>query len=554
MTPMTVRRGALRHDELELPPGLPLFELDDEDAAVAVLDPVVYEVVRHRLQRIDEEHANTIARVSGSQVVTASQDFNVVIADEVGNVVCVGTYILWHGVTIDLLIKAVLRRRGSDTGISEGDMFLVNDPFLGAGHYNDIALLCPIFHDGRLISWTGSALHQLDVGGNAFGSFCIEAEEPFDEPRPIPPVKFVEGGEIRPDVEELLLSHSRLPDYMALDLRAQVAGNNIATRRIHEIIEAQGAEVYSAILKKMISDSDVMFRARLAKIPDGRWRGINYVDKSRMGDDKVHKAVLTLEKQGERLILDTTGTDPQAGIINATHGAFRAGIMAHVLLALCHDIPWASSGVLRNIEFRTEPGSLVDATPPALVSCAGATGVVTGQNLAQVCVSKMLLACEELAPDAIAQSMASWTLLMSSGETEVGDPYLAFLMDPMAGAIGARANKDGVDTGGLMYSPQSGIPDVELNEFQYPLLYLYRRQLTDSGGAGRWRGGNGVGFAFKLHNALGAMTHQTLASGVTFPQNAGLGGGYPGASISYVMKRATAIDTRAGQRDHSAAA
>lgn len=540
---VVTRKGTPEREELELPEGLDLYALADEQRAVEELDPVTYEVVRHRLQRIDEEQANAIARVSGSPVVSSAQDFNVVIADELGNVVAVGTHVLWHGVILDMLIKAVLERRG-DVGIEEGDMFLVNDPFLGAGHYNDVAILCPIFHEGRLISWTGSMMHQLDVGGNAFGSFCIDAKEPFDEPRPFPPVKICEGGRIRPDVEEVYLSHSRLPDFLALDLRAQVAGNNVATRRIGEVINEYDAATYAAVLKKMIREADVRFRDRLREIPDGRWRHIEYVDKSSIGDDHIHRLMLTLEKDGERLVFDTTGTDPQVGNLNCTHGGFRAAIMFPILQYLAHDLPWASSGILKNIEFRSEPGTIVDAQPPGLVSCAGATGIYTSMNLAQQCIGKMLLASERYSREAVAMNMTSWTMLMLSGTTQHGAPLAGFLMDPMAGSVGARPDKDGVDTGGIIHSPQSNQPQMELYEMQYPLLYLYRREEPDMGGAGRWRGGTGLGIAFIPHDAPAPINIQTLAAGVTFPNALGLSGGEPGGSIRYLMRRGSSADEK----------
>lgn len=536
-----VYHGVKGRDELNIAEDLALFELADPEAAVRDLDPITYEVIRHRIQRIDEEQANAIARVSGSQVVTAAQDFNVVVADEVGNVVAVGTYVLWHGVILDMLIKAVLEMRSHDVGIYDGDMFLVNDPFLGAGHYNDVAILCPIFDNGRLISWTGSMLHQLDVGGNAFGSLCTGATDPFDEPRPFRPVKIAEKGRVRPDILDIWLSHSRLPEYLALDLRAQIAGNIVAGRRIKEVISEYGSETYGAVLKKMIDEADVRFRERLRTIPDGKWRHIEHVDKAAIGDDRIHTLQLTLIKRGDRLTFDTTGTDPQVGILNCSHGGFRAATMFPILQYLCFDLPWASSGILRNIDYRSEPATIVHAEPPGLVSCAGATGIYLSMNLAQQCVSKMLLSSDELRNEAVAMNMASWTLMMLSGQSQYGAPMLAFMMDPMAGAVGARPYKDGVDTGGIIHSPQSSQPEVEVYEQQYPLLYLYRREEPDMGGAGRWRGGTGLGMAYVPHDAPVPITIQTLAHGVAFPNNQGLAGGYPGGTIHYQMQRGSRI-------------
>jgi N-methylhydantoinase B len=216
--------------------------------------------------------------------------------------------------------------------------------------------------------------------------------------------------------------------------------------------------------------------------------------------------------------------------------------MFPILQYLCFDLPWASSGILRNIEYRSQPGTIIDAVPPGLVSCAGATGLYMSMNLAQQCVSKMLLASEEFREEAVAMNMASWTLMMLSGQTQYQTPLLGFMMDPMAGAVGARPHKDGVDTGGIIHSPQSNQPQVELYEMQYPVLYLYRREEPDMGGAGRWRGGTGLGMAYVPHDAPVSITTQTLASGVSFPNNLGLSGGYPGGTIRYTLQRQSSID------------
>ena len=537
-----VQPGAMAREELAIPPDLDLYTLPDEEAAVAELDPVTYEVIRHRVQRINEEHASTIAQVSGSPVVAAAQDFNVMVADEIGNAVAVGTYVLWHGTILDGLIKNVLATRGHDVGIREGSMFLVNDPFLGCGHYNDAAILSPIFIDDQLVSWTGSMLHQIDVGGNAFGSFCINAKDPFDEPRPFPPVAIVENGKIRADVLEVWLSHSRFPESLELDLRAQVAGNNVAARRIREVAAEYGTGVFATVLKKMIAEADAQFRQRLAEIPDGRWRHVEYIDKSGLGDDRIHEARLTVEKKGERLIFDTSESDDQVGILNCTEGAFRAGAVQAILMQLCPDLPWASTGILRNVDFRSRPGTIVSAVPPGLVSCAGGQGLYTAMKLSERCVSLMLSSSERFYTYTGAMDNASWTLMMITGTNARQAPFLAMLMDPMAGAVAARSTKDGVDTGGVLHSPQSGLPDVELFEAQYPLLWLYRRQEADSGGAGKWRGGTSAGIGVILHDTDRPITMDTLATGVCFPTNWGLAGGNFGGTIRYAVLRDSDVD------------
>ena len=377
-------------------------------------------------------------------------------------------------------------------------------------------------------------LHQLDVGGNAFGSLCTAATDPFEEPRPFRPVKIAESGRVRPDILDILPSRSRLTD----SWRSTRAPRSPATSSPgggSDVI-AERAETYAAVLKKMIDEADVRFRERLRTIPDGKWRHVEHVDKAAIGDDRIHKLQLTLTKEGERLTFDTTGTDPQVGILNCSHGGFRAGTLFPILQYLCFDLPWASSGMLRNIDYVSEKATIVHAEPPGLVSCAGATGIYLSMNLAQQCVSKMLLASDELRDEAVAMNMSSWTLMMLSGTSQYGDPMLAFMMDPMAGAVGARATRTASTRGGIIHSPQSQEPEVALRAAIPAPLPLPAR----GAGHGRRRAlARRHRDRDRLHapRRAGPDHHPTLANGVAFPNNQGLAGGYPGGTIRYRMQR-----------------
>ncbi|MCP9949019.1 hydantoinase B/oxoprolinase family protein [Actinomadura madurae] len=148
----------------QISPALPLHDVDDGRADR--VDALTYEVVRHRLWAITQEMGETLRRMSGSHVVTESNDFNFSICDELGEQVQVGTYNIGLIGSMDLAITWTLRNRGDNPGIGEGDMFLCNDPWIGGGlHQNDAAILAPIFHDGRLFGWTTAIAHQVDLGG-----------------------------------------------------------------------------------------------------------------------------------------------------------------------------------------------------------------------------------------------------------------------------------------------------------------------------------------------------------------------------------------------------
>src|SRR5437867_13076874 len=145
----------------------------------------------------------------------------------------------------------------------------------------DVTLLTPVFHEGKLFCWITNVLHQYDVGGITPGSFCPNARDAFDEGILIPPIKIVERGELRRDVEGVYLRASRKPYLVALDLRAQIAGNVTATWRITQLITRYGPEVVKGVMRKIIDTGEAAFLAKMAKLPDGTWRERSYVEVAR---------------------------------------------------------------------------------------------------------------------------------------------------------------------------------------------------------------------------------------------------------------------------------
>ena len=159
------------------------------DADVAAVDPLTYEVVRHRLAAIAEEMGDALKRMSGSVVVTDCNDFGATILDECGDSVIVGLYNTQLAASVDMAAKWTLENRSARPGIREGDMFFCNDPWVGGGlHQNDATVMAPLFHDGELFAWTAAVCHQVDLGGVSPGSWSVEGRDVFWESTPVPPV------------------------------------------------------------------------------------------------------------------------------------------------------------------------------------------------------------------------------------------------------------------------------------------------------------------------------------------------------------------------------
>ena len=292
------------------------------------LDPLTYEVIRHRLWSITDEMGEALKRMSGSPIVTDANDFDFALCDELGQEVQVGLYNTMLVGAVDLAIYWTLRNRAANPGIAEGDMFLCNDPWVGGGlHQNDVIVYQPVFHDGQLFAWTSAVAHQPDLGGVGLGSFSPAAQDVFSESLPTPPVKVVRDGQLQRDVADLWVRRSRVPMLIALDLRAKIGANNVGGERIHALIDQYGADTVKAVMKRMMDDAESRLRGKLASLPDGRWSATGYQDQSHEGDRGLHKITVTMTKTGDHLTFDFTGTDPQAGVINCTYAGMRGGVM-----------------------------------------------------------------------------------------------------------------------------------------------------------------------------------------------------------------------------------
>jgi N-methylhydantoinase B len=500
------------------------------------LDRVTFEVLRNRLARINDEQGITLQNVSGSPIATDANDFNVVIADERGEIVNFGQYVMFLGGALDVVIKWILEHRSGDPGIQPGDMFLCNDPWVGGVHQNDVAVVSPVFHEDELFGWTASTIHQVDVGGVNPGSFCVDADDVFAEAQPTPPVKIVENGEIRTDIEEMFLRRSRAPPLVGMDLRAHVASNNVAKERIHDQIDNYGANTVKSVMKETIDHAEESLRSRLRELPDGVWRHVEYQEVSQTGDRGVYKARLEMEKKDDKLIFNVSG-DPPSGMFNCTYPAMRGGFVSAVLPMLCHDIPWALGGIYRVMEINSEDDIIINADFPAGTSMGATSGAWQAMNLANKTVAGMLAASDDHDHELIAGCCGSWATINMMGVNQYDDPFVTMIMDPMAGGWGAGSDSDGIDTGGILCTPKGQTPNVEANELSFPMLYLYRREEPDSGGPGEYRGGTGGSMCWMPHDTEVPITNVVSVFGAAMPTSPGISGGHPSNAVRYEMIR-----------------
>jgi N-methylhydantoinase B len=257
---------------------------------------------------------------------------------------------------------------------------------------------------------------------------------------------------------------------------------------------------------------------------------------------------LRLTKSGNKLIFDNEGTDPQIGSINCASIAWKGAIASMISAQMLFDQMFVIEGAYRHIDFKPIPGTITCATFPAGVISAPPTVLLQTIGLAGLIISRMLYCSSD---DELRKEVQScmgnlmYPIDAIAGTDQRGQPYASFLLDPVGAALGALSWRDGVNTGGWPWDLQSTMPNVEDNELFYPLLYLWRKEIPNSGGSGKFRGGNSAEIAYVL-NDTASMTHYTTGGHTIIP-GAGLFGGDPTSRTRFMLiKDAKVRETAAG--------
>ena len=502
------------------------------------IDPIAFEILRHRLWAINDESATALQLVSGSPVANEAYDMNTALMTADGDDCVIGTFIAIHALSMNLMAKYILEEFGENPGINPGDTFLTNDPYVACQHQMDAIVLSPIHYEGELVAWTGATLHNIDLGGPNEGQVQLDADSIFGEQPIITPVKVVEGGVLRKDLERAWRRRSRLPDLVGLDFRAKLAANNVARQRLIELVDEYGLDTVKKVMNAILDYTETRFRARLRELPDGVWRHRSYIDYK----EKLYRIVLTMTKEDDTLHLDFRGTDEQApAVINCTWAGLRAAYMSAILAYLCFDIPWCPAGVMRAVEVQSEPGTVIHAKFPAGVCKATTTASWSATNVTAVCLGKMLAASEKWKDHTMALWQGTQSIEDVFGYDQRGKYFGATILDCMAGGTGARSYKDGINTGGFIVSMSGAISNVEAYEFRYPILYLYRKHMPDTAGPGKFRGGIGASMMYITHDVDHIPSKIMHTYGVEVPDTVGISGGYPSSTNLFSIRRNTNI-------------
>lgn len=506
---------------------------------MSTMNAIIFEVIRNRLIAITEEMRVALQSVSGSPTVTEASDFFTGLFTPDGAVASMGFQVAYHAPVSGTFIRHIRGKQGMT--VNDGDMFIGNDPYIAALHQNDVQMVAPIFAGERIIAWAAVEAHETDVGGMDFASWSPKAKEIWQEGMRIPCVKLIDRGEMRDDVLEMIVTASRLPALLGLDIRAFIATLNVARERVSGLVRRYGVDTVTQAMGMVIASSEARMRARLQELPDGEFHAADFLEHD--GHTNVlYKLDCRISKRGAALTFDYGGSSRQSpGFINCTRPGLMGAVCGSVLPTLAWDMPW-NQGALTPFEVRAPDGLICTARFPAPVGSATVETVWVTANATMLALNKLLAASpyRDRAQGLHAGAMATFNL---GGINQFGEPFGLHLMDPIAAGGAAWPDKDGVDGGGPITSPVSCIADVEKNEQAVPLFYFHRRLARDTGGTGKYRGGMSAEVSLTLGGIREAQA-LVMTHGVEVPNGHGLAGGFPGATIRQTWGKGAAQDGR----------
>ncbi len=471
--------------------------------AVDPLDPAALQVLISQLTGVAEEMGAVLRRASFSPNIKERADCSAALFTRDGGLLVQAEHIPVHLGSMPASVAAAI---GAGFDLAAGEQVVLNDPFAGGTHLNDITLVAPCFLGGRIVGWAANRAHHADVGGMTPGSIPPEATEIAQEGLRIPPVRY------GPSVVAILLANSRTPEERRGDLDAQVGANAIGVERLAAIM-AGGAPV-----EEVLAYGERRMRAALAELADGTWEVTDVLDSvgPREAQQRPVTIRLRLTKAGEGVCFDFTGTDAQRpGNVNAVEAVTYSAVAFALRSATDPTIP-ANGGALRPVTLIAPSGTVVAARPPAAV---GAGNVEVSQRVADVC----LRALAQAAPGRVgAAGQGTMNNLILSGES--GWVYY----ETIGGGQGGRPGKDGGRAGmSGVHTAMTNTMDTptEALERTIPVRVLRYRLRQGSGGAGRAAGGDGIERVIQV-------LEPSTASLITERRHSrpwGLDGGSPGA-------------------------
>jgi N-methylhydantoinase B len=468
-------------------------------------DPIELEVFKNLYHSIAEEMGAALRRTAFSPNIKERRDYSCAVFDSAGEAIAMGDHMPVHLGSLPMSVRAAILA----SPMAPGDIVMLNDPFCGGTHLPDITLVAPVYvWRGPALSgsrrgprprnaganpdfYVASRAHHADVGGAYAGSMGL-CREIYQEGFRIPPVKIMRAGLMEKDVLALLLNNVRTPEEREGDLGAQIAACHTGAERLQQVCARYGIDRAKHAAEDLLEYSEVLMRAFLLRVPQGKYPAEDFLDNDGISDKPVKIGVrLTFaphqQSRGCRrhmVTIDFSGSDPQvAGSVNAVQAITHSACFYVFRCLLAEDVP-ATAGLMRPIQVVAPEGTIVNARPPAAV--AGGN-VETSQRIVDVLLRALSQAIPEQIPAAASGTMNNLTI--GGIDPRSGKPFAYY--ETIAGGMGARPTKRGV-SGVHTHMTNSLNTPAEALEYAYPLRVRRYSLRPRSGGQGKHRGGDGI--------------------------------------------------------------
>jgi N-methylhydantoinase B len=491
------------------------------------IDPVTLDIIENALRNARVEMDTTLVRTAMSPGIREQGDAFPLIADHKGRMI-VGQFGSYIGPFLD----------GFDGTVEEGDMIFLSDPYSVQGaisHSNDWLVLLPVFKSGRLVAYTSMFGHQSDIGGKVAGSMPIDAHSIFEEGVRIPPVKIWKKGVYNEDLIKLIMHQVRTPEWCKADLNALIAACRIASRRVVEMCERFGDDVFVSATEELLARNHRAMKALIeTSIGEAPVSFEDYICDDGLGFGP-YKIRCTMWREHGKVVLDFAGTDPQSnGSINflLNENMMRMFFGIYMIMVFDPQILF-NDGYYDLIDIRIPEGSLLKPQFPAALSgrthALGRLFDILGGLLGQK------------TPEFLnAAGFSSSPHLFYSGRDEAGRWFQLFQIG--FGGIPGRPLGDGPD-GHSLWPNFTNVPNEFLERY-FPLRIERYETVPDSGGAGLHRGGNGILMSYRfLRPGLIAIHDDRW-----FTHPWGVNGGQPGARARKILERADGSQTIVGNK------
>jgi N-methylhydantoinase B len=490
-------------------------------AATRTHDPVTQEIVGNALASIADEMATTIFRTAHSTVVRDGMDFSAALCDPDGETVAQAVTVPFHLGSVPHAMDTLLAKWGDR--MRPGDVFVMNDPFDGGIHLQDIFVFKPIFLDRGLIGFATTTAHHGDVGGRLPGSAACDNTEIFQEGIRLPWLRLFDRGAPVETVFEVIRANVRIPRMTLGDLSAQIAATSVAERELQELARRYGVERLRHLMTGLIEHTERLVRQEIATWPDGTATFTDYLDSDGIERRDV-PLVATVTIAGDEITADLTESSPMvAGALNSTRSFIQACVYQAVRSALEVEIP-NTSGAFRPIHVLTKPGTIAEVVMPGASSMRGVTGFRA--------LDAVNGALAQLVPDRVPAAGEGGNTLAVFGADRPGGGGRFIFYELVVGTWGGTPQDDGNDGLTNPASLAANIP-VEVAESEFPIHIERYGLVPDSGGAGKHRGGLAIE---RVWRCLTPETSLIVRSDRAAHPPYGLQGGRSGSLSSNVLR------------------